>query len=131
MIGGYAAVIHGVNRTTGDMDILIEPTIENAAKVLAAIEEFGLGSIGFTIEDLTDTDSVVQMGRVPYRIDILNTIPGVIFEDAYNESKIYQEDEVAIRCIHINQLIENKKAVGRPKDLADVRILEKILKRKK
>lgn len=88
LIGGYAAVIYGVNRTTGDMDILIEPTIENAAKVLAAIEEFGLGSIGFTIEDLTDTDSVVQMGRVPYRIDILNTIPGVIFEDAYNESKI-------------------------------------------
>ncbi len=131
MIGGYAVVINGVNRTTGDLDIFIERTRENATNVLKAIYEFGLGSIGFTEDDLVDEDWIVQMGRIPYRIDILNAIPGVTFAEAYEASVIYEEDHIAIRCIHINHLINNKKAVGRNKDLMDVKTLEKILKRKK
>lgn len=131
LIGGYAAIIHGVNRVTGDIDIFIERSVENAVNVLKAIDDFGLGSIGFTEKDLTDEDVVVQMGRVPYRIDVLNAIPGVTFEEAFNSAVIYEENGVKVKCIHINHLLNNKKAVGRPKDLMDVKAIEKILKRKK
>jgi len=131
LIGGYAAIIHGVNRVTGDIDIFIERSSENAGKVLKAIKDFGLGSIGFTEKDLTDEDVVVQMGRVPYRIDILNAIPGVTFDEAFGSAIVYEENDVKIKCIHINHLLDNKRAVGRNKDLMDVKAIEKILKRKK
>ncbi len=131
LIGGYAVILNGVNRTTGDMDVFIEKTKENAEKVLRAIDEFGLGSIGFTVDDLMEEDQIVQMGRVPYRIDIMNSIPGVTFYEAYNESKIYEEEGIEIRCIHINQLITNKESVGRHKDLADAKALKKIMNRPK
>jgi len=131
LIGGYAAIIHGVNRVTGDIDIFIERSSENAVKVLKAIDDFGLGSIGFTEKDLTDEDVVVQMGRVPYRIDILNAIPGVTFDEAFSSAIIYEENDVRVKCIHINHLLNNKRAVGRNKDLMDVKAIEKILKRKK
>ena len=131
LIGGYAAIIHGVNRVTGDLDIFIERSRENAIKILKAIDDFGLGSIGFKEEDLVNEDFVVQMGRPPYRIDILNSIPGVTFEEAYNAAVLYEEDDIKIKCIHINHLLNNKKAVGRNKDLMDVKALEKIIKRNK
>ena len=88
-------------------------------------------SIGFTEKDLTDEDVVVQMGRVPYRIDILNAIPGVTFDEAFGSAIVYEENDVKIKCIHINHLLDNKRAVGRNKDLMDVKAIEKILKRKK
>ncbi len=131
LIGGYAVIINGVNRTTGDMDILIERNVQNAEKVLKVIDDFGLGSIGFTVNDLMEEDNIVQMGRIPYRIDILNTIPGVKFEEAYSESRLYTEDGIDIRCIHINHLISNKLAVKRNKDLADAKALQKIVNRRK
>ncbi len=131
LIGGYAVIIHGGNRLTGDMDIFIQRNKENAVKVLRAINDFGLGSIGFTEDDLTNEDMVIQMGIVPFRIDILNSIPGVTFEEAYNTAITYEEGGIEVKCIHINQLLANKKAVARNKDLMDVKTLEKILKRKK
>ena len=131
LIGGYAVILNGVNRTTGDMDVLRERSIKNAEKVLKAIDDFGLGSIGFTVEDLMEEKSVIQMGRVPYRIDILNSIPGVDFEEAYSKCDIYTEDGIDVKCIHINHLINNKLAVKRDKDLSDAKALKKILNRKK
>ncbi len=131
LIGGYAVILNGVNRTTGDMDIFIENTVSNAEKVLKTIDDFGLGSIGFSIEDLTEENSVVQMGRIPYRIDILNSIPGVSFEDAFSKSDIFIEDNIEVRCIHIDHLIDNKMAVKRDKDLSDAKALKKILNRRK
>jgi len=71
-----------------------------------------------------------MLGQPPFRIDILTSITGVEFDEAYNSSHIYEEEDFKVRCIHINELIQNKKASGRPKDLADVDILEKILKKR-
>jgi len=71
-----------------------------------------------------------MMGRPPFRIDILTSITAVSFEEAYKSSKIYSDEGVDIRCIHINELIKNKKATGRLKDLADAEMLEKILRKR-
>jgi hypothetical protein len=90
-----------------------------------------LGStIGFEKEDFLKKENVIMMGRPPFRIDILTDISGVSFNEVYETSKIYNDDGVAIRCIHINELIRNKKATGRTKDLGDAEMLEKILRKR-
>jgi predicted nucleotidyltransferase len=131
LVGGYAAIINGHNRTTGDLDIFVERTEENAIKVISAIEDFGFGSIGFTVKDVLDENGFMRMGVEPLRIDVLNSLPAVTFEEVYQQSEEYEDEGVKMKVIHINHLIANKRAVGRPKDMADVRALEKILKRKK
>jgi hypothetical protein len=84
--------------------------------------------LGFVEEDFLKEDNVLMMGRPPFRIDLLTSITGVSFDEAFETSRIYETDGLKIRCIHINELIRNKKASGRLKDLADVEKLEKILK---
>ena len=88
-------------------------------------------SLGFTKEDFLKEDNVIMLGRPPFRIDILTSISGVSFEEAYNSSHIFVDEDLVIRCIHINELITNKKSSGRLKDLADAEMLEKILKKRK
>jgi predicted nucleotidyltransferase len=129
IVGGYAVVINGHSRTTGDMDFFVRRTGENAAKVIKAIDDFGFGSIGFTIADVLDENGFMRMGVEPLRIDILSSLPGVNFDDVFIEAKEYEEEGVKMKVIHINHLIQNKLAVGRPQDMADVKALQKILKR--
>jgi predicted nucleotidyltransferase len=129
LIGGLAVIIHGVNRTTGDMDIFIEPSVENANKVLNAINDFGFGSIGFTIEDILNPDIVVQMGRVPLRIDILSELPGIIFSKTFEQALELETEGIKIKVIHINDLITNKEIVGRGKDILDVKALKEIIRK--
>lgn len=131
LVGGYAAIIRGHTRTTGDMDIFVERSLENAEKVIKAIDDFGFGSIGFSKEDIVDESSFVRMGEEPLKIDILNSIQGVEFKEVYEFAEEYEDEGIKMKVIHINHLIKNKIAAGRPKDLADVRALEKILNRKK
>ncbi len=130
LVGGWAVIFEGYGRTTGDIDLLIEISEENAEKVLSAITEFWGSAIGLGKEDFLKEDNVIMMGRVPFRIDVLTSISGVTFKEAYQSSKIYTDEGIDIRCIHINELIKNKKATGRIKDLADADMLEKILRKR-
>lgn len=130
LVGGWAVIFEGYSRNTGDMDILIEREEKNAAKMLAVIKDFLGSTIGFDKEDFLKEENVIMMGRPPFRIDILTDISGVSFKEVYESSKIYEDERLKIRCIHINELIRNKKATGRPKDLGDVDMLEKILKKR-
>jgi hypothetical protein len=130
LVGGWAVIFEGYSRNTGDMDILIEREEKNADKLLAVIKDFLGSTIGFEKEDFLKKENVIMMGRPPFRIDVLTEISGVSFKDAYDTSKIYDDDGLKIRCIHINELIRNKKASGRLKDLADADMLEKILKKR-
>jgi hypothetical protein len=130
LVGGWVVIFEGYSRTTGDMDVFVELSDENAKKILNVIKEFMGSHLGFVKEDFLKEDNVLMIGKTPLRIDIITSIDGVSFEEAYGTSKIY-EDEIPIRCIHINELITNKKASGRLKDLADAEMLEKILKKKK
>lgn len=130
MVGGWAVIFHGYTRNTGDMDFFIDSTEENAEKLLLVIKDFLGSTIGFKKDDFMVEDNVIMMGRQPFRIDLLTGISGVSFQEAYDTSKIYEDEGLAIRCIHINELIRNKKASGRIKDLGDAEMLEKILKKK-
>lgn len=130
LVGGWAVIFEGYSRNTGDMDILIEREEKNADKVLLVIKKFLGSTIGFEKGDFLKEENVIMMGRIPFRIDILTDISGVSFDEAYNSSKIYEDDGLKIRCIHINELIKNKKATGRLKDLGDAEMLEKILKKR-
>lgn len=126
LVGGWAVIFEGYQRTTADIDIFVKAESENAQLVLNAIKEFVGSAIGFSIEDLTKENNVLMIGREPLRIDLLTSISGLSFDEVYETSKIYMDEEVAIRCIHINELMRNKEASGRLKDLADLEKLRKI-----
>jgi hypothetical protein len=131
LVGGWAVIFEGYSRTTGDMDFFIGADEENAIKIVEVINEFMGSSLGFKIEDFLKEDNVIMLGRPPFRIDILTSISGISFQEAFDSSHLYVDGDLAIRCIHINELIRNKKASGRLKDLADAEMLEKILKKRK
>jgi hypothetical protein len=130
LVGGWAVIFEGYSRNTGDMDILVERDERNADKILVVIKEFLGSTIGFEKEDFLKKENVIMMGRPPFRIDILTDISGVSFNEVYESSKVYEDEGFKIRCIHIIELIRNKKSTGRLKDLGDVEMLEKILKKR-
>lgn len=130
LVGGWAVIFEGYSRTTGDMDFFIEREESNAEKIMNVVQQFMGSAIGFVKEDFLKEDNVIMLGRTPFRIDILTTITGVSFNEAFKSSRIYSDGGIDIRCIHINELINNKKATGRLKDLADAEMLEKILKKR-
>ena len=130
IVGGWAVIFEGYSRTTGDMDILIECSETNAEKILEVLKDFWGSAIGFYKADFTTEDNVIMMGRMPFRIDILTSISGVTFNEAFQSCKIYNDGSVEIKCIGIEQLIKNKRATGRLQDLADAEMLEKILKKR-
>jgi predicted nucleotidyltransferase len=132
LVGGLAVVMNGHFRTTKDMDIFYEGKKENCIRLLKAIQEFGFGYLRLTIDDLMDGAGFIKLGREPERIDLFCELPGVEFEEVHKHAFDYKEerDPFVVKVIHINHLIQNKKAVGRHQDLDDVKKLEKILKRK-
>lgn len=130
LVGGWAVIFEGYSRTTGDIDFLVEMSEENAERILDAIKEFWGSTIGFDKSDFLKEDNVIMMGRPPFRIDILTSISGVSFEEVFDNSKVYKDKDFEVRCIHINELIRNKKSSGRFKDLADAEMLEKILRKR-
>ena len=126
LVGGWAVIFYGYARTTGDMDILVRPSAENAEKIMIVLNEFWGSSLSFVKEDFEKEEQVLMMGRPPLRIDLLTSIAGVSFDEVYSTSNMFYEDGINIRCIHINELIRNKEASGRAKDIADAEILKKI-----
>lgn len=120
IVGGYAVAFHGHPRYTKDLDVWIEPSEENADKVLRALKDFGFGSLDLTREDFLLAGQVIQLGYPPNRIDLLNSPSGVTFAECY-ESRIEIEIEKTKICvIDLENLKKNKRASGRLQDLADV-----------
>ena len=131
VVGGYALALHGKPRHTGDLDIWINITDKNATRVLKCIKAFGFGMLGFTKDDFMEPGYVNQIGYPPLRIDILTSIDGVGFDEAYANKIMVVENEVTIPFISLQELIKNKKATGRPQDLLDVKQLQQIKPKKK
>ena len=88
VVGGYALAFHGAPRFTGDIDLWVRTSTENADKIINALNEFGFGSLGINKQDLTQDDQVLQLGYPPIRIDIMTSIDGVNFDEAFNNSLI-------------------------------------------
>ena len=123
IVGGYALAFHGAPRFTGDLDLLVNPTIENAARVVAALDAFGFGSLGLTSKDFDHPDQVVQLGVSPVRIDLVTSITGVSWSEACTSTITAQYGGVPVSYIGREQFLNNKRATGRKKDLADLEAL--------
>jgi hypothetical protein len=125
LVGAYALAVHGFPRATGDMDIWIRRSEENAARVWRALQRFGAPLAGLTRDDLKTPDLVFLIGVAPRRIDILTSIDGVEFDEAWSNRDAIVVERLSIAVIGRSHLIRNKKAVGRPQDVADVAWLER------
>lgn len=125
VVGAHALAYHGRPRHTGDLDIWIKPSEDNAAKMVAVLKDFGFGSLGLTEADFLKEDYVTQLGYPPLRIDILNTISGVAFDEAYANMVEGEVDDLKINFINVEEFIRNKEATGRKKDLGDIAAIKK------
>lgn len=124
VVGAYAVAGHGIPRATGDIDLWVRPTAENATRLWQALERFGAPRSRLTPETFTQPDVVYQIGLPPNRIDFLTSIDGVNFEEAWSERYVSDIGGLAVSMLSRRHLIANKRAVGRPQDLADVARLE-------
>jgi hypothetical protein len=124
LVGAYALAAYGYPRATGDMDVWIHPSRENAVKVWQALARFGAPLSDLSPSDLEKPDLVFQIGVAPRRIDILTSVTGLGFEEAWSGKTEIEVGGLRIPVLGKSQLIKNKRAVGRPKDLADAAWLE-------
>ena len=126
VVGGHAVAFHGYPRFTGDVDVFVRATPENARRILAALDAFGFGATGLEEADLTAPDTVVQLGRAPNRIDLLTSITDVSFDEAWPSRVAGSLGDVPVSFISKELLLRNKAAVRRPIDVADVARLESL-----
>ena len=124
LVGGYAVILHGYIRSTADMDVWIHKTKENYLKLNLSLKQFGVPLIPEE-EFLGNQLDVWGFGREPNKIDIMNDVKGISFDEVYTRTKIYYQENVAIRFIHLNDLLEAKEAAGRFKDKNDIEQLQK------
>jgi predicted nucleotidyltransferase len=120
LIGGYAVGVYGHIRATNDLDIWVNVSSENAARIDRTLREFGFASAVLTPDLFLARNNIVRMGVPPIRIEILTSISGVEFEPCYAEREMIQIDEMQVPVISLARLRENKAASGRTKDLADL-----------
>jgi hypothetical protein len=124
VVGGYAVAFHGHPRYTKDLDIWIESSIDNATNLLKALDEFGFGSLGLSLEDFLAANQIIRLGSPPTRIDLLTTAPGVDFETCYHSRVSTPIDETQVEFMDIENLRLNKLSVGRSQDLASTENLK-------
>jgi hypothetical protein len=125
VVGAHAMAVHGVPRATGDLDVWIDANETNVDKVWAALLRFGapVAAMGVGRNDLMRTDQVIQIGTPPRRIDVLTSITGVAFEEAWNDRVVHEVSGLSMPFLGRASLVRNKKATGRAKDLADLEAL--------
>jgi hypothetical protein len=123
IVGSYALAHHGAPRNTGDIDLYVRPSPENAGRMVEALREFGFGSLGLAEADFIKPEQVIQLGRPPVRIDLLTSISGVSWEEADRGKAAGTYGEVPVSYLGRTQLTANKRSTGRAKDLADLEAL--------
>ena len=127
VVGGYAVIIRGYSRSTGYIDIWVNKTEENYIKLQKAIKEFRLPDIAIKKEEFfSDNFDVFAFGKPPFAIELMTAVKGLDFISTYNNSTIEQINETPVRIIHLQNLLEAKKAAGRSKDLNDIENLPSV-----
>jgi hypothetical protein len=124
IVGAQSLAFHGRPRHTGDLDILVRPTPDNARLLLALLNQFGFEQSGFKETDFLEAEQIIQLGRVPSRIDLLTSLTGVATGEAFDAKVSAIIDGIPVFALGKDALIRNKRAVGRPQDLADLSALE-------
>jgi predicted nucleotidyltransferase len=130
VIGGYAVGVHGYPRYTKDIDIAVEVTEENATKTALVIQDFGFASLGLTKEDFLRKNFVTQLKHEPLRIDILNDVEGVSFQQAWKNRSVVEYEGVLINFVGLDELLILKTIAGRTQDKADIEKLKARNKKK-
>ena len=130
IVGGYALIEYTEPRYTKDLDIWIRADKENARKVLEALCEFGAPNFGATVDDLALPGNVLQIGVAPLRVDILTSIDGVEFADAWPHRLEVDFDGIPVNIIGAQELLKNKRATRRDRDEEDAKLLELSLEEK-
>lgn len=120
IVGAYALALHGRPRATGDLDIWVEPSAENAARVMRALAAFGVPLTEITEADFARPGVVYQIGVPPGRVDILTELTGVSFADAWPDRLRRPFGNIDADFIGRDAFLRNKRALGRPKDLGDI-----------
>jgi hypothetical protein len=123
VVGAVALAYHGFPRYTGDLDILVHNTLENAQRLEAVLASFGFGSLGLKAADFVGCYQVIQLGMPPNRIDLLTSITGVSFDEAWAGRVEGEFAGIRVSFIGRKELIQNKKSTGRSQDYADLEVL--------
>jgi hypothetical protein len=126
LVGGFSVILHGYSRTTGDMDIWVERTTANYEKLKKAFYEFGMPVFDMTEENFLSHPNwdVFTFGNPPVAIDIMVKVKGLDFSTCFDQTVIFEDEDLKIRTIHKNDLIKAKKSSGRLKDLNDLENLQ-------
>jgi len=125
LVGAYAMGVHGYPRATGDIDIWVEQSAENSLKVYRSMEAFGAPLHDIDESTFATPSVVFQIGVAPRRIDIISTLSGIKFNDAFQQRQIIELERMNIPILSLGDLIRNKRATGRDKDRLDADRLEK------
>lgn len=126
VVGAHALAVYGYLRYTGDFDVWVRPSEENSKNVYRALTAFGAPVDQLSASDFASDDLIFQIGVEPIRIDIITSIDGVIFEEAWKNKVAADYGGIPIWILSRKDLLTNKKTVARPKDLEDVRALERL-----
>jgi hypothetical protein len=120
IVGGYALALHGAPRYTGDIDVLIAPSVENATRLLTALTDFGFPVDRLSAEQLTDPGRMLQMGAEPVQIHVMSAIDGVTWDEAWAGREMARCGSRDLPFLGREEFVRNKRASGRLKDLADI-----------
>ena len=126
LVGAYALAAHGYPRATMDIDVWVMPSPDNAAATLKALRRFGAALHGLSVDDLQKDDTIFQIGVAPRRIDIITGASGLQFEEAFTRAVKVDIDGLEVHIPSVDDLIRNKRASGRTKDLADAEALDAL-----
>ncbi len=129
IVGAFALAYYVRPRYTKDLDITVEASPENGKKIIAALEEFGFGSLDLSPDDFAKEKEVIQLGYEPIRIDLLTSIKGVKFKDLWKNKKTGTYGKQKVFFANIDHLIKNKAALNRAQDKADLAALRSAKKR--
>ena len=124
VVGAYALAFHGAPRFTGDLDVLVRPTLDNAARLLEALEAFGFPVTGLSPEAIADRRRMLEMGVPPVQIHVMSAISGVEWDEAWSDRVEGVLGRNSAYFLGRETFLRNKRAAGRPKDLADIDALE-------
>ena len=123
IVGASAVARYGLVRNTGDIDVWVRQTVENATKLIQVLAEFGFASLGYTTADFMEVDVIMQIGVAPFRIDLLTVIDGVTSAEYYPNRQTSVLDGIPLAVISIHDLRRNKASTGRAKDQDALRLL--------
>ena len=125
VVGAFAVAFHGLPRYTADLDLFVRPERENAERIMSVLSEFGFGDLGLDVRDFQSSDRVIQLGVSPNRVDLLTSLSGVTFDEAWSTRSQAELEGIPTQFIGTSALIRNKEATGRARDLGDAEELRK------